>query len=250
MSLVLPAPALNYLGQGALAAGAPREAGEPVLPACAAWAPVPMVILATTRDHRCEPKRSSPARSRSRGRPSARPLAPRFEVRCTSRNRSGPDRHPAIDWLLLFAVVLLVPAVQARRAPWPARLRYRGVRQHGRHRVCSRSLCVMGSLGLAVRPVLNRDRPFWPTISSLRREHRSIFSRATGSPFRSPAGASCPDADPWCKGSRAPTREDPQGASALTELDQAAERVRRTGNGNGHLPDRRSRMFRLPPCTT
>ena len=45
-------------------------------------------------------------------------LLPRFDDPADIRDRAGPDLHPAVNWLLLLAVLFLVQAF-GRPARWP-----------------------------------------------------------------------------------------------------------------------------------
>ena len=130
-ALVLPALALNYLGQGALAARPPREAGEPVLPALPG-----LGAAADGRPGHDGDRHRQPGRDHGRvlAHPAGDPARLAAAVRDPAhlRDREGPDLHPAHQ---------LAPAAGGRvpgdRVPVVERagggLRHRGHRHDGGH---------------------------------------------------------------------------------------------------------------------
>ncbi len=107
LALVLPALALNYLGQGALLLADPRTIENPFFLMFPAWALLPMVILATMATVIASQAVITGAYSLTR-QAIQLGLLPRFEIRHTSEAHSGQIYIPRINILLLISVVLLV----------------------------------------------------------------------------------------------------------------------------------------------
>ncbi|WJR75738.1 potassium transporter Kup [Bradyrhizobium sp. NP1] len=109
--IVLPALALNYLGQGALVIADPKVVENPTfLPFFLMfpdWARLPMVLLAAVATVIASQAVITGAYSLTR-QAIQLGLMPRFEIRHTSEAHSGQIYIPRINALLLVAVMLLV----------------------------------------------------------------------------------------------------------------------------------------------
>src|SRR4030081_2244605 len=105
--IVLPALALNYLGQGALVIADPRVTQTPFFLMFPDWALIPMVALATLATVIASQAVITGAYSLTR-QAIQLGLVPRFEIRHTSETHSGQIYIPRINMLLLISVVLLV----------------------------------------------------------------------------------------------------------------------------------------------
>jgi KUP system potassium uptake protein len=107
LGLVLPALALNYLGQGAMLLAHPERLENPFFLLYPEWALLPMVILATVATIIASQAVITGAFSISQQAMHLGVL-PRFRVMRTSETEKGQIYIPTINWLLLFAVILLV----------------------------------------------------------------------------------------------------------------------------------------------
>jgi KUP system potassium uptake protein len=105
--LVLPALALNYLGQGALVLSHPETIENPFFLLVPGWALVPMVILATAATVIASQAVITGAFSLSRQAVQLG-LLPRLEIRHTSAEQVGQIYVPQVNLLLFIGVVLLV----------------------------------------------------------------------------------------------------------------------------------------------
>ncbi len=105
--LVLPALAINYLGQGALLLADSKAIENPFFLMFPAWALLPMVVLATIATVIASQAVITGAYSLTR-QAIQLGLLPRFEIRHTSEAHSGQIYIPRVNILLLVAVVLLV----------------------------------------------------------------------------------------------------------------------------------------------
>src|SRR3954468_21922666 len=105
--IVLPALALNYLGQGALLIADPKAIENPFFLMFPEWALIPMVGLATLATVIASQAVITGAYSLTR-QAIQLGLLPRFEIRHTSEAHSGQIYIPRINMLLLTAVMLLV----------------------------------------------------------------------------------------------------------------------------------------------
>jgi len=105
--IVLPALALNYLGQGALLIADPKAIENPFFLMFPEWALIPMVGLATLATVIASQAVITGAYSLTR-QAIQLGLLPRFEIRHTSEAHSGQIYIPRINMLLLIAVMLLV----------------------------------------------------------------------------------------------------------------------------------------------
>lgn len=104
--VVLPALALNYLGQGALVLNRPEALSNPFFLMVPDWALAPMVLLATVATVIACQAVISGAFSMTRQAVQLG-LLPRFEIRHTSETQSGQIYIPAMNWLLLAGVIAL-----------------------------------------------------------------------------------------------------------------------------------------------
>jgi KUP system potassium uptake protein len=104
---VLPALALNYLGQGALLIGHPEKLENPFFLLYPEWALLPMVGLATAATIIASQAVITGAFSLTQ-QAIQLGLLPRMEIRPTSETEKGQIYIPRINWLLLIAVLYLV----------------------------------------------------------------------------------------------------------------------------------------------
>jgi KUP system potassium uptake protein len=105
--LVLPGLLLNYFGQGALLLANPAAASNPFYMLAPSWALYPMVVLATWATVIASQAVISGVFSIS-GQAVQLGYLPRLSVRHTSAQTMGQIYIPAINWLLLAGVILLV----------------------------------------------------------------------------------------------------------------------------------------------
>jgi KUP system potassium uptake protein len=105
--IVLPALALNYLGQGALVIAEPKAVENPFFLMFPDWALIPMVVLATVATVIASQAVITGAYSLTR-QATQLGLLPRFEIRHTSESHSGQIYIPRINMLLFISVILLV----------------------------------------------------------------------------------------------------------------------------------------------
>jgi KUP system potassium uptake protein len=106
-AIVLPALALNYLGQGALVLADPRTIENPFFLLYPDWALLPMVALATAATVIASQAVITGAYSLTR-QAIQLGLLPRFEIRHTSESMAGQIYLPRVNVLLLIGVLLLV----------------------------------------------------------------------------------------------------------------------------------------------
>jgi KUP system potassium uptake protein len=107
VTLVLPSLALNYLGQGAMLLAQPEKLENPFFLLYPSWALLPMVLLATVATIIASQAVITGAFSISHQAMQLGVL-PRFRVMRTSETEKGQIYIPMINWLLLFAVIVLV----------------------------------------------------------------------------------------------------------------------------------------------
>ena len=107
LAVVLPALALNYLGQGALVLANPKAIENPFFLMYPDWALLPMVVLATAATVIASQAVITGAYSLTR-QAIQLGLLPRFEIRTPRRRRSGQIYMPRVNSLLLLGVLLLV----------------------------------------------------------------------------------------------------------------------------------------------
>jgi KUP system potassium uptake protein len=107
LGLVLPALALNYLGQGALVLTNPEALENPFFRLYPEWALVPMVMLATLATIIASQAVITGAYSLTRQAVQLG-LLPRFAVRHTSESVSGQIYMPSLNLMLLIGVLVVV----------------------------------------------------------------------------------------------------------------------------------------------
>jgi KUP system potassium uptake protein len=105
--VVLPALALNYLGQGALVLTDPKAIENPFFLMYPDWALLPMVVLATIATVIASQAVITGAYSLTR-QAIQLGLLPRFEIRHTSESHAGQIYMPRVNTLLLIGVLMLV----------------------------------------------------------------------------------------------------------------------------------------------
>ncbi len=106
-TLVFPALALNYAGQGALVLRSPHAVDEPFFLLVPHWARIPVVLLATLATVIASQAVISGAFSVTR-QAVRLGFLPRLVIRHTSRSHVGQVYVPAVNWGLYVAVVALV----------------------------------------------------------------------------------------------------------------------------------------------
>jgi KUP system potassium uptake protein len=114
-TLVLPALALNYLGQGALVLARPEALENPFFLLFPDWALLPTVVLATVATVIASQAVITGAYSLTR-QAIQLGLLPRLEVRHTSETLAGQIYMPRVNSLLLTAVLLLVATFRSSSA--------------------------------------------------------------------------------------------------------------------------------------
>jgi KUP system potassium uptake protein len=105
--IALPALTINYLGQGALVLGNAKAIDNPFYLLFPDWALIPMLLLSTVATVIASQAVITGAYSLTR-QAIGLGLLPRLEVRHTSEALAGQIYMPAINWLLLIGVLLLV----------------------------------------------------------------------------------------------------------------------------------------------
>ena len=113
--LVLPALAINYLGQGALVLADEKALENPFFLLYPDWAQLPMVLLATAATVIASQAVITGAYSLTR-QAIGLGLLPRLEVRHTSESLAGQIFMPRVNALLLIAVLLLVVTFRSSSA--------------------------------------------------------------------------------------------------------------------------------------
>ena len=106
-AIVLPALTLNYFGQGALLLRDPSAVANPFYLGVPAWALYPMIGLATAATVIASQAVISGAYSAAR-QAMLLGYLPRMGVRHTSRETLGQIYVPAVNWLLMIAVIITV----------------------------------------------------------------------------------------------------------------------------------------------
>jgi KUP system potassium uptake protein len=106
-AVVFPALALNYMGQGSLILETPSAIDNPFFLLIPHWGRVPMVLLATVATVIASQAVISGAFSVTRQAVQLGFL-PRLSIRHTSETEIGQVYVPAVNWVLLVAVVALV----------------------------------------------------------------------------------------------------------------------------------------------
>ncbi len=107
LGLVLPALALNYLGQGALVLARPEAVQNPFFHLYPSWALAPMVLVATLATVIASQAVITGAYSMTRQAVQLN-LLPRLEIRHTSESMAGQIYLPRINVLLFIGVLLVV----------------------------------------------------------------------------------------------------------------------------------------------
>jgi KUP system potassium uptake protein len=115
LCLVLPALALNYLGQGALVMTNPKAVANPFFQMYPDWALIPIVVLATVATVIASQAVITGAYSLT-SQAIQLGLLPRLEVRHTSAQQAGQIYMPRVNGLLLIGVVLLVALFRSSSA--------------------------------------------------------------------------------------------------------------------------------------
>jgi KUP system potassium uptake protein len=113
--LVLPALAINYLGQGALVYAHPAAVTNPFFLLYPDWARIPMVILAAIATVIASQAVITGAYSLT-SQAIQLGLLPRFEIRHTSAQQAGQIYMPRVNGLLLVGVLLLVAMFRSSSA--------------------------------------------------------------------------------------------------------------------------------------
>src|SRR3981189_792360 len=113
--ILLPSPALDYLGQGALVIADPKAVENPFFLMFPEWALIPMVALATLATVIASQAVITGAYSLTR-QAIQLGLLPRFEIRHTSESHSGQIYIPRINLLLFISVILLVVTFRSSSA--------------------------------------------------------------------------------------------------------------------------------------
>jgi KUP system potassium uptake protein len=113
--VVLPALAVNYLGQGALVYAHPRALENPFFLLYPDWALMPMVVLATLATVIASQAVITGAYSLT-SQAIQLGLLPRLEVRHTSAQQAGQIYMPRVNGLLLIGVLLLVAMFRSSSA--------------------------------------------------------------------------------------------------------------------------------------
>ena len=104
---MLPALAINYLGQGALVLANPKAIENPFFLLYPDWALLPMVLLATAATVIASQAVITGAYSLTQ-QAIQLGLLPRLEIRHTSETQFGQIYMPRVNTLLLIGVLLLV----------------------------------------------------------------------------------------------------------------------------------------------
>ena len=113
--LVFPALVLNYLGQGALSLQHPEALENPFFKLYPAWALLPMICLATVATIIASQAVITGAYSISQ-QAIQLGLLPRMDIRRTSAKERGQIYVPAVNWMLLIAVLFLTAAFRSSTA--------------------------------------------------------------------------------------------------------------------------------------
>lgn len=110
-SFVFPALVLNYLGQGAIILLDPEARTSPFFHLAPEWALLPLVILATTATVIASQAVISGVFSLTR-QAILLGFIPRLSIMHTSDQQIGQIYIPAINWMLLLSVVIIILAFQ------------------------------------------------------------------------------------------------------------------------------------------
>ena len=112
LGMVFPALALNYLGQGALLLGNADALESPFFKLYPSWALLPMVGLATLATIIASQAVITGAYSMTQ-QAIQLGLLPRLDIRRTSETEKGQIYMPAVNWLLMIAVLFLTAAFKS-----------------------------------------------------------------------------------------------------------------------------------------
>ncbi|WFP49413.1 potassium transporter Kup [Methylomonas sp. EFPC3] len=112
---VFPALLLNYLGQGALLIGNPKAVENPFFLMAPQWASFPLLVLATLSTVIASQAVISGAFSVTR-QAILLGYCPRMNIRHTSGDEMGQVFVPAINWLLMASVFILVLSFKSSSA--------------------------------------------------------------------------------------------------------------------------------------
>lgn len=107
LSVALPALTLNYVGQGALLLRQPDAIKNPFFLSVPEWALIPLIILATAATIIASQAVISGAYSLTRQAVQLG-FTPRMQINHTSQTEIGQIYIPAVNWILLVTVVLVV----------------------------------------------------------------------------------------------------------------------------------------------
>ncbi|QEX19691.1 putative potassium transport system protein kup 1 [Hypericibacter terrae] len=107
LRFVLPALALNYLGQASLVLRNPDAASDPFFLQAPAWGLIPLVVLATIATVIASQAVISGSFSLTR-QAIQLDYVPRMEVRHTSATEIGQIYMPRVNWILMIGVLTLV----------------------------------------------------------------------------------------------------------------------------------------------
>jgi KUP system potassium uptake protein len=114
-AVVFPALTLNYLGQGALILRRPTAVSNPFYLLVPRWGEIPMVVLATLATVIASQAVISGAFSVAR-QAERLGFLPHLTVRHTSREEIGQIYVPAVNWLLMVGVLILMFAFRSSAA--------------------------------------------------------------------------------------------------------------------------------------
>lgn len=107
LGMVLPALAINYIGQGALLLADPKSIDNPFFKTVPEWGLLPLIVLATAATIIASQAVISGAYSIARQAVQLG-FSPRMSIRHTSDTEIGQIYIPAVNWLLLGAVLMVV----------------------------------------------------------------------------------------------------------------------------------------------
>jgi KUP system potassium uptake protein len=107
LAFVLPALALNYLGQGSMLLAQPERLENPFYLLYPSWALIPMIVLASMATIIASQAVITGAYSLTQ-QAIQLGLLPRLEIRRTSETEKGQVYIPKVNWYLLAAVVMVV----------------------------------------------------------------------------------------------------------------------------------------------
>ena len=107
LGMVLPALALNYIGQGALLLRDPSAIDNPFFKSVPQWGLIPLIVLATAATIIASQAVISGAYSLTQ-QAIQLGLSPRMLIKHTSDTEIGQIYMPAVNWLLLAAVLVVI----------------------------------------------------------------------------------------------------------------------------------------------